>query len=105
MGVFESLVETVAGKLPYINQCDRFRRQPGGEQKWQLMMQNAKKVSRAEFLRKCDLSPILDDGETGQSLTRYWEQGDSTTGYYKSTWGAGEVYFAGTGGFEFIFGK
>ena len=83
-------------KLPFMGTCDRVRRTPKGEDFWQCMMSNKKKISEREFLKNVDLSDMLDPDET-------WEEWKGSQAdvikYYKSD----DVYFLQTAGFEFIF--
>ncbi len=63
-------------------------------------MDNAKEISKQEFLDKIDMSPILDEDESPEE----WIQ---STGndikFYSSNWGIKPVFYVGNKGFEFIF--
>ena len=78
----------------YIGQCDRVRRTPEGEELWQNMMKNAKKISEKEFLKHADVKILLDDDETWEMFKSY----HSDLEFYKSN----NLYFIQTCGFEFI---
>jgi len=85
----------------FINVCDRFRQTKEGEDTWQRMMDTKVEINEAEFLKKCDVSRILDEDETWQDYkdnARY--QGDPIK-FYRTEIG---LYFFQTAGFEFIFG-
>lgn len=87
-------------KASYFGQCDRLRRKPGGEEAWQGMMRNKRKVSMSTFLRKVDVSDILEDGETVEDFVA----DDPDSAFYESDWNGRRVWFLQTSGFEFIFG-
>lgn len=87
-----------AAKLKFTGPCDRIRRTKEGEEFWQNMMRNKRKISERQFLSKVDLKRLLDEGET-------WEEYKSSTSdnilYYESS----NAYFFQTAGFEFIWKK
>ena len=85
--------------------CDKLRQEPTGERRWQEMMGNKQSINIPTFLAACDVSGILDEGET---FSDWWarETAQGPTAIYKSWWrrdGIEEVYFIQTAGFEFIF--
>lgn len=51
-------------KKKFIGACDRIRRKSGGEEFWQDMMKNKKKISEKEFLKNVKIEQLLDDDET-----------------------------------------
>lgn len=88
-------------RFRYHNQCDRFRREAGGETDWQEMMSNAKPVSMRAFETVCNPEDMLDDGE---SLEEFVEgSADGSAGFYQSTIRNHQVLFLQTAGFEFIY--
>ena len=87
--------------LKFINVCDRFRKTIEGEKRWHEMMNTKQKISEAEFLKSCNISEVLDEGETWKEYKNNAKmQGDSIK-FYKSSNG---LYFFQTAGFEFIWG-
>jgi len=76
----------------------------GNEANWQQMMSQGQQVSREEFLSSCDLSELLDEGESPEEYLDNAVAGDPDgSGFYKSVWGDTPCYFFQTHGFEFIF--
>lgn len=85
----------------YVGQCDRTRRLGAREEAlWQQMIALARQISRAEFARNVDLSPLLDEDETPES---FLSDLDRTSTFYESVWGDRRCWFIDTHGFEFIF--
>jgi len=85
--------------LNFLGVCDRFRKTEEGEAKWQEMMATKKKTSEKKFMELCDVSIILDDGETWRE---YKDAAKSDPiKFYES---ANGLYFFQTAGFEFIWG-
>ena len=82
----------------FVGPCDRLRRTPGGEDKWQDMMATRREISEAEFLSKVDVSPVLDDGETWKE---YREYAGEDLAFFESK----NEYFFQAAGFEFIWNK
>jgi len=70
---------------------------------WHVMMDAAKPISTATFLRHVDLSPLLDDDETPQDFIRGAKSSDPDAGTYESVWGDRRCWFLQASGFEFIF--
>jgi len=86
-------------KIPFLGTCDRVRRTSQGENFWQEMMENKKKISEREFLKNVDLKNMLDEDETWKE----WKESQADkVEYFKSL---NNVYFVQTAGFEFIFKK
>lgn len=79
--------------------CDRLRRTEEGEDFWQEMMNTRKKVSEREFLRKVDISDVLDKDETWEEYSENASRQGDPIKFYKSKDG---TYFFQTAGFEFI---
>lgn len=98
-----SRMKLSAKPFRFVAQCDRFRSQPGGEEKWQEMMKNRQEVTQQEFINNCDISPLLDDGESEQQYIAYTLGADSGTLFSRSTIESKPVYFLQTRGFEYIF--
>lgn len=86
----------------YIGRCDSVRRR-GQEAAWQRMMRHARAVSFLEFLRKVDMTPLVDPDENAESYLYDATRADPFTQVYKSKWIDKRCYFLQTAGFEFIF--
>jgi len=87
--------------LKFINACDKFRKIPANELIWHEMMNTAKKISEAEFLKSCNVYELLDEGEKWSEYKYTAKmQGDSIK-FYKSLNG---LYYFQHAGFEFIWG-
>lgn len=85
---------------PYVNQCDRLRRNcVRGEEFWQAMMRAREPISRMMFLRAVGTVPFLDEGETLDDFMA----GDPEAGTYRALVWNQPVYFVQVAGFEFIF--
>jgi len=82
----------------FVGPCDRLRRTPGGEDKWQEMMKSRREISELEFLKHVDPQPLLDDDETWE---QYKQEHQEDIAYYESEY----EYFIQTHGFEFIWNK
>ena len=87
--------------LNFLGVCDRFRKTAEGEAKWQEMMSTKKKISESKFMELCDVSVILDEGETWREYKDVAKNQGDAIKYYKSENG---LYFFQTAGFEFIWG-
>jgi hypothetical protein len=88
----------------YIGQCNIVRsKNTSNEAKWQAMMKCARPVSAKTFLENVDISYLLDEGETAEEWISEQTKQDSSTGFYRSRWGAEPAWFIQTAGFEFIF--
>lgn len=90
-------------KKKYIGQCDKLRKNPDNEIKWQNMMKDKKEISFAQFISSVDFTPLLDEGETAEEYIDFDVRSDSSTKAYVSHWGDDEAMFLQTAGFEFIF--
>jgi len=87
-------------KAGYIGQCDKIRMNlKFGEYAWSRMMDNATKISDLDFVSRCDVSIILDEGEEFNEFV----QGDSDYGCYESSVDGLKCMFVQHSGFEFIF--
>lgn len=84
-------------KASFFGVCDSIRQNSKGEKFWQLMMKTKKEISEKEFLKKVDLSKLLDEDETWKEYKETLED----IKYYDSD----NAYFFQTEGFEFIFSK
>lgn len=78
--------------------CDRLRREPGGEEKWQEMMGSRREISEREFLANVDIKAVLDFDETWEDY-RYGAGDDIV--FFESD----NEYFFQWAGFEFIWNK
>lgn len=86
-------------KFDFLGPCDRVRRRSAeNEAKWHRMMAAAKPVSRAEFLKRVDLTRALDEDETPEQFTDH-----ADVKFMRSVWGTKPAYFMQTHGFEYIF--
>ena len=82
----------------FVGQCDRLRRTPGGEDKWQEMMKSRREISEEDFLQHVDPTPLLDEDET-------WEQWKESAGEDLAFFESDYEYFVQVAGFEFIWNK
>lgn len=84
----------------YAIQCDKLQqRTSNGPQIWATLMNNAHRISIDEFEEACDLSGLLDEGETLDEFT----SSDEGSGAYRVEAGPQTYYFLQTSGFEFFF--
>ncbi|WP_241032708.1 hypothetical protein ACOK4R_35505 (plasmid) [Pseudomonas fluorescens] len=84
----------------YAIQCDRLQqRTADGPQIWATLMHNAQRVPLEEFEDACDLSGLLEEGESLDDFTC----SDPGTGAYRVEVGSECAYFIQTSGFEFFF--
>lgn len=84
----------------YIGPCDRLRHHnPVNDKNWHVMMQNKRMVSKEEFLKNVDISPLLDEDESVEDFLK----NHSDAEFFFSFWGNKSSYFMATKGFEFIF--
>lgn len=87
---------------PYATQCDRLRRSPEGEQTWIALVSRAEAISQEEFEKACNLSDLLNDGETLEDFV----SPDPQHTFYKVRDDAGhDVHFIQHSGFEFFFAE
>ena len=85
-------------KAQFVATCDRFRKTPGGEEKWQDMMAKAKEISEEEFLENVDVWPVLDEDETWEEFADNMRE---DLKFYESE----NFYFFQHAGFEYIWTK
>jgi predicted GNAT family acetyltransferase len=84
----------------YLGQCDRLRlSSPHAEATWQAMIAGRKPISRAAFLAKADLGPLLDEDETKAQ----WLSAQPGARFFASSWDGDKAVYIETAGFEFIF--
>ena len=88
----------VASKMKYLGQCDRLRKESGGESAWQEMMQQKKPISLDELQGKVDVSQILDEDESIEEFIA----DDPEAQAYESVWEGRPAMFLQKAGFEFI---
>lgn len=96
-------LSSIRGKaqLPYLGQCDRVRRQGAhAEAFWHEMMLNKQPTTMRELEAACNVSAILDEGE---SLWDFVDKNDH--GFFKSKVNGQPVWFVSSAGFEFIFAE
>ena len=86
-------------KLQYALSCNRLRVNDSGDQIWHSLMAKAERIQFDEFSEFCDLSGLLEDGET---LDDYISV-DPWAGAYKVETDAEPVVFIQRAGFEFFF--
>jgi len=102
--IYNSIITNNGHIKQYIGQCDVLRkRSQNNEDNWQEMMARKSPITREEFLRSVDLTPLLDEDESVEDFINYIETSDPSTGYYQSFWGKKPCVFYQTAGFEFIF--
>lgn len=85
-------------KYSFIGVCDRVRKNEENDLKWHEMMKNASPVTMEEFLSQCDMSDVLDEGETVENYLNI----HTDIEFFKSNFGVSDCYFFKTAGFEFI---
>lgn len=90
-------------RVNFIGPCDRFRQTPRGEVTWQLMMRTRKEIAESTFRAACNVSYILDEGETWAEYKRNCAMQGDPIKFYKSA--ETGLYFFQTAGFEFIWGN
>jgi hypothetical protein len=83
----------------YLGQCNKLRCDDIGENNWQNMIRNHRKVNCDELANVCDISDLVKEGETLEDFTA----SDPTSYCAKSIWGSRPCYYIMTCGFEFIF--
>lgn len=86
-------------KLQYALSCNRLRVNDSGDQIWHSLMAKAERIQLDEFSEVCDLSGLLEEGET---LDDYISV-DEWAGVYKVETDAEPVVFMQRAGFEFFF--
>lgn len=86
-------------KLQYALSCNRLRVNDEGDQIWQSLVAKAERIQFDEFSEFCDLSGLLEDGET---LDDYISV-DPWAGAYKVETDDEPVVFIQRAGFEFFF--
>jgi len=86
-------------EFSYFGQCDRVRSDTVGEDNWQKMMANHRKISMDEFLSHCRIEELLEEDEPLEEFI----SADPESYFAKSIWGDQECYYIMTHGFEFIF--
>jgi len=90
----------MTNKLPFLGSCDRFRMKgEWHESFWQEMMANKTPATLAELETACQVSELLEEGETLEDLGADAPE----SGAWKSNAKGQDVYFFQTAGFEFIF--
>lgn len=87
--------------LRFINTCDKFRKTSEGEAQWQEMTNTKKEVSEKSFLKVCDISEILDEGENWEEYKENALKQHTPIKFYQSL---NELYFFQYAGFEYIWG-
>ena len=86
-------------KFNYLGQCNKMRCDNIGENNWQEMIQKHTKVPMEEFEANCELSNLIEEGETLEEIIA-----DDPSSYFaKSVWGNKPCYYIMTKGFEFIY--
>ncbi|WP_274644794.1 GNAT family N-acetyltransferase [Pseudomonas serbica] len=86
-------------KLQYALSCDRLRVNDDGDQVWHTLMAKAERITFEELSEACELSSLLEDGET---LDDYISV-DDWAGAYKVETDAEPVVFLQRAGFELFF--
>lgn len=84
----------------YAIQCDKLqKRSQDGPQIWATLMSNAQRIPLDEFAENCDLSSLLEEGESLDDFI----SSDECSGAYRVEVGHQTTYFLQTSGFEFFF--
>lgn len=83
----------------YAIQCDKLQRLDQGELIWATLMNKAERIALDEFEDACDLSGLLEEGETLEDFIG----SDEYSGAYRVRLGSQTTYFIQTSGFEFFF--
>lgn len=84
----------------YAIQCDKLQqRTQDGPLIWATLMNNAQRIPLDEFADACDLSSLLEEGETLDDFI----SSDECSGAYRAEVGHQTTYFLQTSGFEFFF--
>ena len=91
----------VASKMKYVGQCDKLRKEQGGEEAWQDMMSNKKQISLSKLKSSVDADAILDEDESLEDFVAGWDDAK----IYESEWDSRPAMFIQMGGFEFIFAE
>lgn len=87
-------------KFEYALPCDRLQvKVEHGKEIWNSLMAGAVRIDREAFEAACDVTTLLDDGET---LDDYVAS-DENWAVYRSETAAGVAYFLQTAGFELFF--
>lgn len=81
--------------------CERLRQTSEGEEFWQEMMSNKKKISEKKFLKNVRISDVLDEDENWKDYKDIAKKEGDPIKFYKS----GRTYFFQRAGFEFIWLK
>lgn len=81
--------------IEFTADCFRLRQTKPGEELWQAFMVSKAQITEMGFLDECDVSGLLDDGETWEE----WKEVVNITGY----WSYQSSYMVTTDcGFEFF---
>ncbi len=80
--------------------CDWLRQTIAGEFAWQDMMSSREEISEEEFIKKVDISQMLDKGESWLIYKENIENQIGKITFYKSN---NDIYHLQHTGFEFIF--
>ena len=91
----------VASKMKYIGQCDKLRKEPGGEEAWQDMMSSKKQIPLSKLKSNTEYKKILDEDESLEDYVAGWDDAK----IYESKWDGRPAMFIQIGGFEFIFAE